>query len=85
MPDWDWRSAPRIRRSGSVRSGGRRWPGRARWSIKHWPAAASTGCRSGDGRTPSLRWILVRMIEEYARHNGHTDLIRESIDGLTGE
>jgi uncharacterized damage-inducible protein DinB len=34
---------------------------------------------------PSLRWILVHMIEEYARHNGHADLIRESIDGETGE
>jgi uncharacterized damage-inducible protein DinB len=32
----------------------------------------------------SLRWILVHMIEEYARHNGHADLIRESIDGTTG-
>ncbi|WP_346384175.1 DinB family protein [Nocardioides sp.] len=33
----------------------------------------------------SLRWIIVHMIEEYARHNGHADLIRESIDGATGE
>ena len=33
----------------------------------------------------SLRWVLVHMIEEYARHNGHADLIRESIDGETGE
>lgn len=33
----------------------------------------------------SLRWILLHMIEEYARHNGHADLIRESIDGVTGE
>jgi uncharacterized damage-inducible protein DinB len=33
----------------------------------------------------SLRWIVTHMIEEYARHNGHADLIRESIDGLTGE
>ncbi len=33
----------------------------------------------------SLRWIIVHMIEEYARHNGHADLIRESIDGVTGE
>ena len=33
----------------------------------------------------SLRWILAHMIEEYARHNGHADLIRESIDGETGE
>ena len=31
-----------------------------------------------------LRWILVHLIEEYARHNGHADLIRESIDGSTG-
>ena len=31
-----------------------------------------------------LRWILIHMIEEYARHNGHADLIRESIDGATG-
>ena len=33
----------------------------------------------------SLRWILLHMIEEYARHNGHADLIRESVDGSTGE
>jgi len=33
----------------------------------------------------SLRWILVHMIEEYARHNGHADLLRERIDGATGE
>jgi uncharacterized damage-inducible protein DinB len=37
------------------------------------------------GESPSLRWILVHMIEEYARHNGHADFIRESIDGETGE
>jgi uncharacterized damage-inducible protein DinB len=33
----------------------------------------------------NLRWILLHMIEEYARHNGQADLIRESIDGATGE
>jgi hypothetical protein len=38
-----------------------------------------------DGTRPSLRWILVHMIEEYARHNGHADLLRESVDGETGE
>ena len=38
-----------------------------------------------DGRAPSLRWILTHMIEEYARHCGHADLLRESIDGRTGE
>jgi Protein of unknown function (DUF664) len=31
-----------------------------------------------------LRWILMHMIEEYARHNGHADLLRETIDGATG-
>jgi len=38
-----------------------------------------------DGRTPSLRRLLVDMVEEYARHVGHADLIRESVDGLVGE
>jgi uncharacterized damage-inducible protein DinB len=39
-----------------------------------------------DGDTPfNLRWILVHMIEEYCRHNGHADLLREAIDGQTGE
>jgi uncharacterized damage-inducible protein DinB len=33
----------------------------------------------------SLRWVYIHMIEEYARHNGHADLLRESIDGATGE
>jgi uncharacterized damage-inducible protein DinB len=40
--------------------------------------------RRQEGRF-SLRWILLHMIEEYARHNGHADLVRESIDGATGE
>jgi hypothetical protein len=33
----------------------------------------------------SLRWILVHLVEEYARHNGHADLLREALDGVTGE
>jgi uncharacterized damage-inducible protein DinB len=40
--------------------------------------------RPGEGRF-SLRWIILHMIEEYARHNGHADLLRESVDGQTGE
>jgi uncharacterized damage-inducible protein DinB len=36
------------------------------------------------GMAISLRWIYVHMIEEYARHNGHADLLRECIDGVTG-
>jgi uncharacterized damage-inducible protein DinB len=38
-----------------------------------------------EGADVSLRWVLVHMIEEYARHNGHADLLRQSIDGQTGE
>jgi Protein of unknown function (DUF664) len=38
-----------------------------------------------DDDTYSLRWIFLHMIEEYARHNGHADLLRERIDGATGE
>ena len=33
----------------------------------------------------SLRWVMTHMIEEYARHNGHADLLRERLDGSTGE
>ncbi|GAA1568567.1 DinB family protein [Kribbella sancticallisti] len=38
-----------------------------------------------DGRRYTLRWVLAHMIEEYARHNGHADLLRERLDGATGE
>ena len=38
-----------------------------------------------DGRTPSVRAVVLDMIEEYARHTGHADLLREAVDGLVGE
>jgi hypothetical protein len=38
-----------------------------------------------EGEAVSLRWIYQHMIEEYARHNGHADLLRERIDGATGD
>ena len=41
--------------------------------------------RRHPGQMFNLRWIVVHMIEEYARHNGHADLIRESIDGEVGQ
>lgn len=41
--------------------------------------------RRPNGDEVSLRWIYLHMIEEYARHNGHADLLRERIDGATGE
>ena len=43
-----------------------------------------TGIQRSTGQPISLRRILVHMIAEYARHNGHADLLRERIDGATG-
>jgi NTP pyrophosphatase (non-canonical NTP hydrolase)/uncharacterized damage-inducible protein DinB len=42
-----------------------------------------TGNEPGEGPV-SLRWVLTHMLEEYARHNGHADLLREQIDGTVG-
>ncbi len=47
------------------------------------PSLDITGERGGERFT--LRWVITHMIEEYARHNGHADLLRERIDGRTGE
>ena len=47
------------------------------------PERVGLGLRRG--REVSLRWILVHLVQEYARHNGHADLLRERIDGATGE
>jgi uncharacterized damage-inducible protein DinB len=40
---------------------------------------------SSRGNEISVRWVYTHMIEEYARHNGHADLIRERLDGVTGD
>ncbi|MEU1572405.1 DinB family protein [Streptomyces collinus] len=45
----------------------------------------SEGKSSRTGKRFNLRWIYTHMIEEYARHNGHADLIRERVDGATGD
>ena len=87
-PDWEWHSAAddtpdqlrtlwqdavdrsRARVAEALAGGGLDQLAR-----RAWP----------DGSAPSLRWILCHMIEEYARHNGHADLLREAVDGQTGE
>lgn len=55
---------------------------------RHITAAAvsleETGIRKSTGEPISLRRIMVDVIAEYARHNGHADLLRERIDGSTG-
>nr|WP_255622536.1 DinB family protein [Pseudonocardia sp. DSM 110487] len=47
------------------------------------PDLEITGNEPGEGPV-ALRWVLMHMLEEYARHNGHADLLREQIDGVVG-
>ncbi len=63
----------------------------AAWQEECRRSRAAAASRSLDdvgltrrGAPCSLRWIYVHMIEEYARHNGHADLIREMVDGAVG-
>ncbi|MEV5961149.1 DinB family protein [Kribbella sp. NPDC051952] len=87
-PDWEWRTAAydspdellklwrdavaqsRASVAEALQDGGLDLTGKLVWP---------------DGTSPNLRRLLADMIEEYARHTGHADLIRESIDGLVGE
>jgi len=87
-PDWDWNSAAEDSPEGLHAL----WETAVTHSRKMVREALAEGGLDilarqpwPSGESPSLRWILVHMIEEYARHNGHADLIRESIDGQTGE
>jgi uncharacterized damage-inducible protein DinB len=59
---------------------------RARVIVSEIPTLDFTFTSKDDPReTFSLRWTLVHMIEEYARHNGHADFLRERIDGVVGQ
>ena len=87
-PDWDWLSAAHD----SPEQLFSRWQDAADQSralVERALANGGLGQRARrtwpDGNPPSLRSILLTVIDEYARHNGHADLIRESIDGLTGQ
>lgn len=87
-PDWEWESAAcdspdalmtqwsaAVALSRTITGNAIADGGLSQLAKRTWPS----------GESPSLRWILVHMIEEYARHNGHADLLREFIDGETGE
>ena len=80
-PDWEWRTAdgrqPRGAATSLRRGGGRRPTASSRRRLADGGMDAlgvRPSRREGEGQF-SLRWILVHMIEEYARHNGHADLI----------
>jgi len=49
------------------------------------PEDVSLATRTKTGESVSLRWILIHMIEEYARHCGHADFLRERLDGKKGD
>jgi uncharacterized damage-inducible protein DinB len=86
-PDWEWHSAGDDTPE-ELLAQWRRSLARARAALDAVIADGldqPTRRSFADGRTPSVRWVLVHLVEEYARHAGHADLIRESVDGLTGE
>jgi uncharacterized damage-inducible protein DinB len=87
-PNWDWNSAAHDEPA-QLRSLWQQAVECSRVAVAESLAVGGLGQLAArrwlDGRAPSLRWILCHLIEEYARHNGHADLIREAIDGETGE
>jgi hypothetical protein len=86
-PDWEWHTAADDSPEEL----------RALWDAAVGRSRAATAAFLAEGSAdstvrwtrwsepPNLRRVLVDMVEEYARHTGHADLIRESIDGLVGE
>lgn len=64
----------------------RAWRAEVSFAESFVAAAPSLDVTGQDGwrGTVSLRWVLIHMVEEYARHNGHADLLRERIDGAIG-
>lgn len=91
-PDWEWDSAlsdsPDVVRAQWAESVGRSRTALAealRLAVGDDALGALAKRPLGSGERASIRWILVHMIEEYARHNGHADLLREAADGETGE
>jgi hypothetical protein len=86
-PDWDWRTAAEDS-PGELMALWREAVDRSRTDVAQAIADGGLDRLAAirpHGQTPSLRRLLIDMIEEYARHVGHADLIRESVDGLVGE
>ncbi|WP_128433264.1 DinB family protein [Streptomyces cyaneus] len=87
-PDWEWRSAAQDSPDELYAL----WAAAVARSRVHVRKAVAEGgaghlaaYTTARGESPSLRRLLVDMIEEYARHLGQADMIRESIDGRVGE
>jgi hypothetical protein len=87
-PDWEWRTGaeddPLELRATYDECVRRADEGNDAALARGGLDADSVG-KDSSGEPFNLRWIMLHMIEEYARHNGHADLLRESVDGETGE
>jgi hypothetical protein len=84
--DWDWHSAA----DDTPEQLWDLWEGavaRSREAVATDPRPERAAARQRPpGRDPfTLRWILAHLVQEYARHNGHADLIRQSVDGQVGD
>jgi uncharacterized damage-inducible protein DinB len=82
--DWDWHTAV-DRSPDELRSMLAEAVARSREHVAGMSLDAVAATRTRSGEPYTLRWTVLHMIEEYARHNGHADLLRESIDGSTGD
>jgi Protein of unknown function (DUF664) len=87
-PDWEWRTAADDS-PGQLMALWEESVARSRANVRRALSDGGPGhvgaTTFANGESPSLRRLLVDLIEEYARHVGHADLIRESVDGLVGE
>jgi uncharacterized damage-inducible protein DinB len=85
VPDADWLGA--VADPALVDEAWRAWRGEVAFAEKFVAASPDLGVEgfNRDGTGTSLRSVLVHMIEEYARHCGHADLLRERIDGRVGQ
>jgi hypothetical protein len=88
-PEWEWRTAAEdtpeqlmtLWRDAVARSRSAFDEALADGGMDH----LATGISNSRGEAPNLRRMLIDLIEEYARHVGHADLIREAVDGVVGE
>lgn len=86
--DWEWNQA-HVRSPEDIIATWRVSVGRSdellRRGVDEFGLGGGARERWPDQQAPSVRWILAHLIEEYARHIGHADLLREAVDGATGE
>ncbi|WP_424463024.1 DinB family protein [Pseudoclavibacter helvolus] len=87
-PDWEWDTAAQDSPAALLsewQASVARARTAAEWAYQQGGLEHPAAHGFADGRIPRLRWILIHMVEEYSRHNGHADLLRQAVDGSVGE